>query len=1731
MNSEPWLDGLDEDWISHNRDSGTSSQEYPNPQNNTYTHTQAHSPDPNTNPGNEFTGSILTPTRIPIYHQSTIHHQSRRSNANTEMPQWKERIARGDAPFSESVDLFAPIGLERVFKPPTRSSTSSQPRPLTSESAEAQNLQDRRNTGSRRIPTEHDLDDDVFGEGNSNSNPDTFYATFKTNDTSWMEHMSEVVIGGEGMSFRCLRSSGSGPGDVEPLREHLSALSLEFDSKLRSASAIQKKKQIHLSNRNASRSSFQRVMSTTSDTGCLYGDNTEKNLPIDGEDMTSQSLPEGLSMGTQDYGSIGGFVTTRRGGYADNDSFRRRVLSPSSAPSDNWPSINITTTPAPPQPPTPPDPSSHSNLSPQQDKARLRPSGSPLKLFGDHDTYTSNKLLRRMSQFEETNTSSINQTANEDIEQDANENDKGNLSPMLRLKPSPVKQYNFEPPSQSEMDMSPSAVDADSAIIQQHNQRFLYPPSKIVDTKRGMNSPAKGSSNPKRRRTVHQIAKKDEVWPEPLLSSTGFLTDDLSQGYIVDASNMDQSNYEVSNTSLLTRPSAPTPTKPRVHPAVDDSSIHHANIEPRKGQFHASKGSKGSFLSNFPAGIDFPTDKTRKGSITTEDFLTEATRIMDIIRAKGGPISGLASLEESVVNLEDDENANTYTDDSSEEQFSRPPSRDGVDLRTQRTVRQQHPRVVSHLKKFEEKDDFDILMGASVGSLRLRQRAKSFPQRESGSHRSDGTESSPKNLRIRQGFLNLDIHQRTETIPFTQTSLQSQKSGRNLPSSSGSSSSSGAKGVISLDLVSHLIPENVGRMVYDRDNQTWVKLTQQRVNDALNRSQTTSEDDPFKDIPDLSVDELQELLATQTFTEVAHELPTEDPDENHEDETKPQIETVPLQNEASSDNSRPLTRDSAQTIPSDSSSLQSKYTRFTSSCPKPGTRATSWATEELEYPLDPQKQPVSGHYVQPELISTIPIPEEDDADHHASSPCTPHDARKQTRTVTITFSSPLVSRVEYQNDEPVPETNGEEADTQSAHVSKAQTPSQRKPQKSSILREKHHGLSMSLIKEQTEYSNTQIGKGLEQQQELSIIPQPTQNDCTRLAPPPCADTSYSFHLSPLSEFTMHQADESMRLEMSYIAERTDARSLRQVHGTLALAAEDLVKHITDSEPYEAYWEHIRRLDLHGKGLVSLHQLSKYCSRLEELDISDNRLGHLGGIPSTIRNLNSPYNCLSSLTSWSHMTNLQYLDISHNNCDNLDGLAGLIHLRGLKANDNNLTCIKGVFGLDGLLTLEIRNNSLTMADFKNSELFRLNHVDMRGNRLTAVKNVEMLRSLETLDIRNNSITRFTVSRALEHLESLKMSSNSLCDLDVSPFPSLRLLYVDANCLSTVANIDCCQFLDTLSMREQTSPSNASKLSSCHSGTPLTLDIDLSRLPSLRKLYLSSNHLSPSTLSPNLPISSLQLLDLASCAMNTLPENFGENFPCLKSLNLNFNALSDVSSLQGIRRLKSLFLVGNRITRLRRLCQVLRKIGGAHGSLTKVDVRGNPITVGFYPSLVTGTEKIKQINYLKSQHPKYIQQNGDDGEVDLSLPPIGGGKDITRYPSYDAKNYSGYPPLAPITDTEKAEKTQKEIDDPYTVPFADQDADAKYVVHLDETTQLRRRVVELMVHTATSGRLKYLDGLSQLNGPNSGNDNNDGRKKVRKDWVWTRLEALGVLKRKQAKNDKMTTITTQVEDLGA
>lgn len=154
-----------------------------------------------------------------------------------------------------------------------------------------------------------------------------------------------------------------------------------------------------------------------------------------------------------------------------------------------------------------------------------------------------------------------------------------------------------------------------------------------------------------------------------------------------------------------------------------------------------------------------------------------------------------------------------------------------------------------------------------------------------------------------------------------------------------------------------------------------------------------------------------------------------------------------------------------------------------------------------------------------------------------------------------------------------------------------------------------------------------------------------------------------------------------------------------------------------------------------------------------------------------------------------------------------------------------------------------------------------------------------------------------------------------------------------------------------------------------------------------------------------------LELASSGLQSLPERFGQLAPNIRVLNLNFNALTDVKPLLNIKKLRELYLVGNRLSRLRKTVTVISKLE----TLSTLDLRDNPFTVGFY---------------MPAVHSQIVTNKSDDWTDDGSQP--------------------------------------------FLLPSGDEEKDQSYAARLDDTTRLRRRVYEMLLASSCSS-LGTLDGL--------------------------------------------------------
>ena len=290
----------------------------------------------------------------------------------------------------------------------------------------------------------------------------------------------------------------------------------------------------------------------------------------------------------------------------------------------------------------------------------------------------------------------------------------------------------------------------------------------------------------------------------------------------------------------------------------------------------------------------------------------------------------------------------------------------------------------------------------------------------------------------------------------------------------------------------------------------------------------------------------------------------------------------------------------------------------------------------------------------------------------------------------------------------------------------------------------------------------------------------------------------------------------------------------------------------------------------------------------------------------------------------------------------------------------------------------------------------------------------------------------------------------------------------------------------------------------SNTGSYVDIDLGLIKNIRKVFLSSNRLSTRILSPDVPLSGLQLLDVASCAISRLPLEFSLKFPNVKVLNLNFNSLTGIEELAGCHCLSRLNVAGNRIARMRKLCKVISRIGktskGNYCTLREVDLRENPLTVGFYAPLVTGSgtitgggggDKIIRKGKMKEDHNNINNNN----KIGYSATTTSTEEDDTS----DTKNNQAIA-------CKRDENIIIQVNDPYTLPSADSQTDEKYLSKLDDSTRLKRRVLELMLYAGSGGSIKVLDGLVlQPNSRECGDPDTER--------TWAKLEELGVLKRKQ------------------
>ncbi len=764
-------------------------------------------------------------------------------------------------------------------------------------------------------------------------------------------------------------------------------------------------------------------------------------------------------------------------------------------------------------------------------------------------------------------------------------------------------------------------------------------------------------------------------------------------------------------------------------------------------------------------------DESRKGSVQTRDFLDEAERVMEFIRARGRPtptegsqlgrhaseVPGMSDIEEQ----SGDETLSGRDRDTTVERFSRPPSRENQRALDPEGLNQLDPQVMSRLKAYAENSQLDLITDPSTESSVRARRAEEFSIASLPGRAARGNiyaENPELNIRITDSSTEAEeaeLQPGQEHAKPGATGLPDstgQRSGDGSGSSTartlqtGSSARSDTKLVIAPQAVSHLISGEIAGMTFDHAKQTWVKrkhvvMDKPKSEGASKVEEST--DDPLQNIPDLTVDEIEELQTVRI------NINKQDP-KDHVQLSATAVVSVSLQrpDERNGDEEQPI--EEPPQAESDEGILELlQHSNSEVGAPiepvstLPAEKAQEPAIRSHEVLQSPIEEPVQS---QADGVQSKELDEEVEAEILAHESRVPpglgygNFKRRPKRDLTITFSSPLVSHsfqipahspsVEAESpsrDNDHPAANGSVLETEVrgfhhtrfAHVDDDQSQSFVIPQRSTFRRTSRISFSA-----RPSASNSFVQPG-----QRDAFQRMASNDTTIARRPghavkvstplrqqkarrhvSVADVSalehfshVTFHLTPLSDFTVHQPGERLGVEAS-VLER-GGKHAREAGGSraLALTTGDLVRRLTDLEPYEPYWECIRQLDLGRAGLTTLHGLKDFCGRVEKLDASNNRISQLDGAPSTVRFLRVSNNCLSSLTAWGHLVNLQYLDISSNEIDSFVALRGLVHLREIKADNNIISSLEGILHLDGLIKLDISHNDFRDLDFTDATL--------------------------------------------------------------------------------------------------------------------------------------------------------------------------------------------------------------------------------------------------------------------------------------------------------------------------------------------------------------------------------------------------------------------------------------------
>ncbi|KDN52631.1 L domain-like protein [Tilletiaria anomala UBC 951] len=415
---------------------------------------------------------------------------------------------------------------------------------------------------------------------------------------------------------------------------------------------------------------------------------------------------------------------------------------------------------------------------------------------------------------------------------------------------------------------------------------------------------------------------------------------------------------------------------------------------------------------------------------------------------------------------------------------------------------------------------------------------------------------------------------------------------------------------------------------------------------------------------------------------------------------------------------------------------------------------------------------------------------------------------------------------------------------------------------------------------------------------------------------------------PKSAVRSHREDTSAWLDATILTEMS-----------FAIAQDRVLQVLTDVVPWQPDWENLSVLDLSNRRVETLMKLQDFCPNLLDVNLNDNLIVYLSGLPSSIRHLQVARNRLSSLVSFARLRNLQTLDISENAVESIDNLCCLDSLKHLRADSTQIDSINGIDSIATLESISLQHNNLKTIDLQGTTWTELRHLSLSHNQLESLTGLTHLAHLYTLQVEHNNLSQLDCRGGLRKLRLLRVSGNPrLSILNIKDLAKLRTLYADFCHLDEIQHLPHAKRLENLSLRAQQNS-----------------DFRWPRhLPSsIQRMFLSGNPLQNSLPGEDAgELTNLVYLELAACQLEQLPDHMWSLMPNLRHLNLDHNLFVELPNLRALHRLKRLSAVSCRLEKTAPIIRALQDL-----PLESLDTRMNACTHGLYAPIIAPSRYVE------------------------------------------------------------------------------------------------------------------------------------------------------------------------------